>query len=245
MKVIIVPSLAEPVGNVWKNLQAKYTKKGNFYISSPLSSTPLPVYEWVIANCKFFKNWHKVKFVLMDEMLEDNRSPFKYVPLDDPASYEGFARKNLLEPLAKKVAVSQGVIKPELSKIKKFETPIDLLILAIGVKGSYANVMPGTAVQTGWHIAHLIAEFRQIHTQQGSKSYEGANFREFGMSLGPQQGLIAENIVVIISGEKKRELAKKFLAQKNFNPNFPLSIIYHPLAREKTTVFLTEDVGVK
>ena len=105
MKVIIVPSLAEPVGNVWKNLQAKYTKKGNFYISSPLSSTPLPVYEWVIANCKFFKNWHKVKFVLMDEMLEDNRSPFKYVPLDDPASYEGFARKNLLEPLAKKVAV--------------------------------------------------------------------------------------------------------------------------------------------
>jgi len=244
MKEVIVPSLAEPVGNVWKNLQAKYTKEGNFFVASPLSSTPLPIYEWIVKNCGNFENWDKVRFVLMDEMLEGNRPPFKYVPVDDPASYEGFARKHLLTPLAKAVPASQEAIKPEEANIENFETPIDLLILAIGVKGNYANVMPGTPEQTSWHIAHLIPEFRQAHTQQGSKSYEGANFREYGMSLGPQQVLNAKNILVIISGGEKRELARELLSHRSFVPEFPLSIIYHPQTIDKTTIYLTEDVGV-
>lgn len=245
MKEFIVPSLAEPVGNIWKSLQAKYTKEGNFFIASPLSSTPLPIYEWVVENCESFENWDKVRFVLMDEMLEGSSSSFKYVPVDNPASYEGFARKNLLGPLGKKVPVSQEVVKPNEDNIGGFETEIDLLILAIGVKGNYANVMPGTPEQTGWHIAHLIPEFRQAHTQAGSGSYEGANFREYGMSLGPQQVLNAKNIIVIISGGRKRELARELLSHNSFDPEFPLSIIYHPRARDKTTIYLTEDVKVK
>jgi hypothetical protein len=50
MKQIIVKSLAEPVGELWKTLQSEKTDKGLFIVSSPLSSTPLPIYEWVIDN---------------------------------------------------------------------------------------------------------------------------------------------------------------------------------------------------
>ncbi len=217
MKERIFRSLDEPVGNLWRELQARYTKKGSFSVASPLSSTPLPIYEWIVEHASEFENWDKVRFVLMDEMLEGNKPPFRYVPIYDQASYERFAREHLLTPLAKAVPVSQQVVKPEETNIENFETPIDLLILAIGVKGNYANVMPGTPEQTGWHVAHLIPEFRQAHTQQGSKSYEGAKFREYGMSLGPQQILTAKNVLVIISGQKKRGLARQLLSSLKYD----------------------------
>jgi len=240
MRQRVVSSLAEPVGSLWRDLQDIYTKKGNFHVASPLSSTPLPIYNWIIKNAYSFKNWEKVKFVLMDEMLEGAKNSFTYVPLDDAASYEGFARKHLLEPLEEEVTVRVPVIKPELVSLQSFETPIDLLILALGVKGNYANVMPGTSEKTGWHIAHLLPEYREVHTQEGT--YKGANFGQYGMSLGPQQVLQAKHVVVVISGKRKRALTNQLLSYTVFDPEFPLSIIYHPKVRDRVEIFLTEDV---
>lgn len=240
MKEHVVSSLAESVGNLWKKLQVKYTKEGNFLVASPLSSTPLPIYEWIIDNAEEFENWEKVRFVLMDEMLEGEKSQFSYVPLNDPASYEGFARKNLLQPLQEKTGIEIPVLKPEAPHIENFQTEIDLLILAIGVRGNYANVMPGTPGETGWYISHLLPEFNQYHE---SASYSSSHFREYGMSLGPQQVLLAKNVVVIISGEKKWELAKKLLAYNSFAPEFPLSIIYNPKVRDRVEIYLTKDAS--
>jgi 6-phosphogluconolactonase/glucosamine-6-phosphate isomerase/deaminase len=242
MKETIVDSLAEPVGKIWKNLQEQYTSNGFFYIASPLSSTPLPIYQWVVEHAEEFTNWDKVRFVLMDEMLSEDKSPFSYVPTDDAASYEGFAMNHLLVPLKDKISTINEVIKPELESIEEFDTPLDLLILAIGVNGNYANVMPGTTVDTGWHITHLSPEFRQAHTKKGSQSYEGAEFREYGMSLGPQQVFSAKNVVVIISGEKKRRLAEQLMSYSAFDPNFPLSIIFHPNVKDRVQIFMTADV---
>src|SRR5258708_1270983 len=227
IKPQIVSSLAEPVATLWKDLQAEYTrKKGSFSVASPLSSTPLPIYEWIIKNAGTFENWDKVRFVLMDEMLGNNKPPFHYIPIDDTASYEGFTKKYFLDPLQITGKRSIELIKPNLSKLEEFSTEIDLLILALGIDGNYANIMPGTPESTGWHIAHLTSAFRQSHTKKVSQSYAGAIFREYGMSLGHQQVLMAKHVVVIISGEKKRELTKQLLSYKTFEPNFPLSIMY-------------------
>ena len=40
MRIHVVPSLAEPVGSLWRKLQEKYTAVGKFRVASPLSSTP-------------------------------------------------------------------------------------------------------------------------------------------------------------------------------------------------------------
>lgn len=241
MKKQIVSSLAEPVGMLWKKLQEKYTSEGSFSVASPLSSTPLPIYQWIIEHAEEFANWNKVRFVLMDEILEGSRPPFTYISTDDPASYEGFARKHLLLPLSKKVSVSIEVAKPDLSNIQDFRQEIDLLLLAIGIQGNYANVMPGTSEEIGWHTTYLSSEFRQYHTQKGSQSYEGARFREYGMSLGPQQILDAKNVVVIISGKRKQNLARQLLTYNMFDPAFPLSIIYHPKVKDRVSLYMTRD----
>ncbi|HEY4513617.1 MAG TPA: 6-phosphogluconolactonase [Candidatus Paceibacterota bacterium] len=242
MKKRIVSSFAEPIGNIWKNLQAQYTKGGLFFVAAPLSSTPLPIYEWIVEHATEFENWDKVRFVLMDEMFEGEKPPFNYVSNSDSASYEGFAKKYLLEPIKNKIGTDIKIIKPEISDIENFDTEIDLLILAVGAKGNYANVMPGTPEKMGWHIAHLTEEFRQSHTEKGSQSYEGANFREYGMSLGHQQVLNAKNVLIIISGEKKRELAKELMSYDSFNPEFPLSIICEPKIKDRVEIYITNDV---
>lgn len=240
MREYYVRSLAEPVGKIWGEEQTRNTEeKGSFLVAAPLSSTPLPIYEWIIDHAAEFSHWDKVRFVLMDEMMEGNTA---YVPITNPASYEGFANKHLLDPLRAKTQAPIPVVKPDPEHIGDFDTEIDLLILAIGVKGNYANVMPGTPENTGWHIAELTNEFRQSHTQQGSQSYEGADFGKYGMSVGYEQVKKAKKVVVIISGEKKKVLKEELLSYDHFDPTFPLSIIRHPEVKDKVEIYMTEDL---
>jgi 6-phosphogluconolactonase/glucosamine-6-phosphate isomerase/deaminase len=242
MKEFVVPSLAIPVGSIWRDMQEHITTKRNFFVAAPLSSTPLPVYHWIVEHSNTFSGWEKVKFVLMDEMVQGERPPFRYINKEDAASYEGFANRNFFEALHDRIASSVEIVKPDLVRLDEFSTPLDLLILALGVKGNYANVMPGTQEHVGWHVAHLLSEFKQAHTEKGSTSYAGATFTEYGMSLGPQQVLSAGKVVVIISGEKKKELTKELKSYSSFNPAFPLSIIYHPNISDRVEMYITEDV---
>lgn len=246
--------LAVYVGKLWQKLQSVTTKEGTFYLSSPLSSTPLPLYQWVVENADSFKGWRNFRFILMDEQVEGNSlKKFSYISVKDPASYERFAREKLLNPLIERGCVSplsNIILKPDIQNLSAFDDliakhkGIDLLILALGVKGHYAQVMPGTPLETGFHIVKLIPELAQVHTQKGSKSYEGAQFREYGMSLGHQQVLNAKNVVVMISGEKKRELAQELFSYTDFHSGFPLSIIHHPDIAPKTRVLLSREVAV-
>jgi 6-phosphogluconolactonase/glucosamine-6-phosphate isomerase/deaminase len=177
--------------------------------------------------------------------VEGERGSLRYVSVQDPASYEAFAYAHLLDPLRKKTGASIPVLKPDLDALDSFKPRIDLLILALGVGGNYANVMPGTKRPVGWHVAGLLPEFRQAHTQAGSESYAGAQFREFGMSLGPQQVLAAGRVVVIVRGEKKHQLTEELLTYDKFDPEFPLSIIYDADVTERVDVFIQDDVGVQ
>jgi 6-phosphogluconolactonase/glucosamine-6-phosphate isomerase/deaminase len=92
MKTHIVQSLAEPVDNLWKHFQIE-SRGSSFNVATPLSSTPLPIYAWVAKHAAEFGDWSNVQFVLMDEQVEGVERPFEYIDGDDPASYEGFARK--------------------------------------------------------------------------------------------------------------------------------------------------------
>ncbi|WP_329239031.1 hypothetical protein OG417_36900 [Actinoallomurus sp. NBC_01490] len=65
------------------------------------------------------------------------------------------------------------------------------------------------------------------------------------MSLGPQQVLEADNVVVIVSGSRKRALADELLSYKAVTPEFPLSIIHEPSVRQRVRIFATPDTGIR
>ncbi len=233
--VHMVENLGEPVGELWRGLQDQYLREqGSFNVAAPLSSTPRPVYDWLVKQTPEL-NWDGVNFVLMDEQTEGDEPPFRYIDEHDPASYEGFAHAHFLDQLPQPIPV----IKPDLNNLEAFKPPIHLLVLALGVRGNYANVMPGTPLNTGWHVAELIGEFKQVHTQQGA--YAGATFRTHGMSLGPQQVLAAEHVVIIVSGVAKKDLVRQLFSFSDFDAEFPLSIVHHPDVRERVEFYLTPD----
>ena len=101
--------------------------------------------------------------------------------------------------------------------------------------------MPGTPVERGYHIADLSPRFVQQHIKKGGP-YEGSNFRSRGVSLGPKQVISSKHLIVIISGENKRELTKQLFSYTLFDPAFPLSIIFHPALSERVQVYLTREV---
>lgn len=245
----IVDSLAESVGTIWKDLQTQYTQHGEFLVASPLSRTPLPIYQWLLQNAQTIPRWEKFRFVFMDDQIKEINGKRRYVPIDDPASLEGFGRKHLLHPLSVQVSVpeEQMILKPNLENFAAFDAlldkhnGLDLLVLAIGEEGHYALVMPGTPIERGYHASHVTPKVITQHVEKGGP-FEGSNFSERGMSLGPKQVLGAKNVVIIISGENKRKLTKQLLSYNSFNPMFPMSIIFHPQVKRKTQVFITKEV---
>ena len=101
--------------------------------------------------------------------------------------------------------------------------------------------MPGTPIDRGYHLADLSQKFIQQHTESGGP-YQGSNFRSKGMSLGPKQVLGAKHLVIIISGENKRELTTQLFSYIAFEPSFPLSIIFEPSVKDRVEIYLTQDL---
>jgi 6-phosphogluconolactonase/glucosamine-6-phosphate isomerase/deaminase len=240
--------MAEYVGSCWRELQNKEATNSDFIVASPLSSTPLPIYRWVLSNTDKFQNWSQFRFLLMDEQIEDS-SELSYVSLSDEASYEAFARDKFLTPLSVAIRkqVEDFLIKPSLTEFSNLDDRLkknkglDILILAFGEDGHYAQVMPGTAVSTGFHVSKLSAALSELHTKPSSISYPNATFRKRGMSLGPLQVLEAKNVFVIASGKSKAKAASELLSLNDFNIGFPISIVHHPNVRDRVQFCYTND----
>ena len=249
IKPHIVETLGEPVGQLWKNLQTQYTQKGDFLVASPLSRTPLPIYEWLLEHAESVPHWNKFKFVFMDDQIRKIKGKLQYVSNDDSASLEGYGRKHFLHSLSRKTHVSADniILKPNPENFSTFDTfleqhgGIDLLVLAIGEEGHYAMCMPSIPIETGYHAARVTHKVITQHTEKGGVA-EGADFNEQAMSLGPKQVVGAKHIVIIISGVNKRELTKQLFSYTSFDPAFPMSIIFHPKVKNKVQIFLTRDV---
>jgi 6-phosphogluconolactonase/glucosamine-6-phosphate isomerase/deaminase len=244
--VHVVEDLGAAVGQHWRRLQNLSTREqATFTYAAPLSSTPLPIYRWVLEDVHSFQNWSATQFILMDEQVEqDTAGGFHYIDRDDEASYERFAEVNFIRPLNRALKTSSAltVAKPNLEALQQFNVTLDMLILAIGVDGNYANVMPGTSLNKGWHVTKLSAAFRQIHTAADSQSYSNATFREYGMSLGPRQVLDAREVILIASGARKRDLFQRLMQLSAPDSEYPISIVHDRSLTDRVHIYVTPDV---
>jgi 6-phosphogluconolactonase/glucosamine-6-phosphate isomerase/deaminase len=243
-----VRDLAEAAGQLWREVQNQVSPAKEFIVASPLSSTSLPLYQWVIENADTFTNWNRFRFLMMDESLE-NADQLRYVDVKSPTSFSRFAHERLLRPLSdlKKIDIDQAFLLPELENFRAIHerltqhSGIDLLILAVGLDGHYAQVMPGTLLDVGYHVSRLSEKTSEGHTHSSRSPFYGHEFGKYGMSLGPQQVKDAKSIVVLITGATKHLVISDLLKRKTFDPNFPISLICHPEICGRVELFVTED----
>jgi len=249
MRTEIVRELGEPVGQVIKTTLSNLPQEQEMWIASPISNTPLPIYEWLVAHAKELENLDKVSFWMMDDMAKRINGRLEYTSETDSASFEAKIKTILIDRLSEAAGVdmSHCIKKPDLNNLEKSDQEIeehgglDLLILAIGEGGHYGQVMPGTDINTGFHVTELRDDYKDRHQEEGI--FAGSEFQKYGMSLGHKQLLNAKQVIVIISGAKKKDLTEKLLSYNSFDPEFPLSAIYE--RKGETTIFITEDVGVQ
>lgn len=101
--------------------------------------------------------------------------------------------------------------------------PIDLSILGVGLNGHVAMNEPADALCPGPHVAALAAG-SLAHPMLSASGVKPA----YGLTLGMADLLKSRTILLLVSGERKREVLER-LRRPEVTPRFPVSFLWlHP-----------------
>jgi len=138
------------------------------------------------------------------------------VPATDAGSCGHYLRTRLLEPLgiaSDRVTAFDGAAGDAGAECQRVRAeverrgPIDVCILGIGVNGHVGFNEPGPSLVPHCHVAQLSESTRQ-HAMVRSMGRVPA----FGLTLGMREILASWRIVLLVSGDGKREAAARLLS---------------------------------
>jgi galactosamine-6-phosphate isomerase len=152
--------------------------------------------------------------------------------MDDPGSCEHQLRTCLLGPLG--VADYRYIgfksdstdAETECDRIRRLlatRGPIDFAVLGLGVNGHVAMNEPADRLQPFAHVARLTEATLSHPMLANTKSKP-----TFGLTLGMSEILASREILLLVSGDSKREPLRKLLSQE-ITTQFPASFLWlHP-----------------
>jgi len=149
----------------------------------------------------------------------------------DPASCEQYLRKSLVTPLKlgrRFVGFRCVPADPETEweRIRAWlrqHGPIDLCVLGLGLNGHLGFNEPASYLQPHAHIAQLSPTSLQHSMVKGNRVQP-----RYGLTLGMADLLEARRVMLLVSGEAKREPLAQFLAG-GISTDFPASFLWmHP-----------------
>jgi galactosamine-6-phosphate isomerase len=156
--------------------------------------------------------------------------------MDDPATCEQHLRAALVEPLglaARYVAFDSRPQNPqaECARVAAWlaeNGPIDVCVLGLGVNGHLGFNEPATHLQPHCHVAELSPESLAHGSLAGARSRLG-----FGLTLGMADILQSRQILLLATGETKRDPLARLLSGR-ITTQFPASLLQ--LHRDVTLV---------
>lgn len=203
----------------------RVAEKPELTICLATGSTPTGTYEALAARAKGNERlFAKCRVLKLDE--------WGGIPENHPASCQYYIQKYFLDPLS--IPKSQFIsfkadaadpekeckrVKEQIAEL----SPIDLAVLGLGLNGHLGFNEPASALTPYAHIAEL-----SIETQK-HQMVEGLNVKPaFGYTMGMAELLQVRKIIMLVSGEHKREQQEKLLHGKA-DPQFPASFLcLHP-----------------
>lgn len=195
--------------------------KPDLLMCTATGSTPTKAYDMLAEKKKGFDEMRMIK---LDE--------WGGIPSDDPATCETYLQKHLVEPMGispdRFISFESQPENPEqevkrVSAALEQEGDIDLCILGMGVNGHLGFNEPAEYLHPGAHIAKL-AETTKEHTMAKEAEHE----IKYGLTLGMNAIMHSKKIILMVNGEAKREVFKKFLSGE-ITSGFPASMLsMHP-----------------
>ena len=153
-------------------------------------------------------------------------------PRATPGSCDSYARARVVEPLGVDEArYTHFVSTPddpqrEAWRIRQWlaaHGPIDLCLLGLGANGHIALVEPAHELVRGTHVAAL-SDTSLRHTMLS----EAQSAPSFGLTLGIDDLLASREVLLLVSGEHKREQLARLL-DGPISTQFPASLLWlHP-----------------
>ena len=151
------------------------------------------------------------------------------LPMDDPATCEVYVREKVLRawgiPEDRYTGWRSDASDPqsECERIQDWlegNGPMDLCVLGIGTNGHLALIEPGEVLRVRPHVAEL-AESSLRHPML-SKTSAAARF---GLTIGMGDVLKSRKLIVLASGEGKREVVERLVKGDSVTPRFPSSFL--------------------
>ncbi|WP_343670491.1 galactosamine-6-phosphate isomerase [Chitinophaga sp.] len=152
--------------------------------------------------------------------------------MNHPGTCETYLQQHVIQPLKvgedRYLSFQSGPDDPlaECNRIKNelyCLGGIDICILGLGMNGHLALNEPGSALESQCHVARLDPQSLE-HPMLGDGERP-----QYGLTLGMAEILQAKQIVLLISGEKKKEIAYKLLSSKSVTTILPASFVWlHP-----------------
>ena len=154
------------------------------------------------------------------------------IPIEDEGTCESYLQAHLIQslhiPTSRYTGFNSNPAEPvkECKRIQDKldqEGPIDLCVLGLGMNGHLAFNEPAEYLQPNCHVAKLSAVSLQ-HAMASEMDIKPT----YGLTLGIADILSSKKIIILINGEQKKSMVKKFLSKK-ITSSVPASFLWlHP-----------------
>ncbi|KAA9105552.1 6-phosphogluconolactonase [Microbacterium rhizomatis] len=210
-----------------------------FLLGCPSGRTAVPVYEALARHAAGGADLSNLVIVMMDDyVLADERGVYRTVDPDASYSCLGFARREILAPIAD-ASVRAGSTPPTEIWTADPTDPaaydariaaaggIDLFLLASGDSdGHVAFNQPGTPRGAKTHIVELGELTRRDNMNTFPEFTDLAMVPRYGVTVGVDTiaGQSAE-VVMILCGEHKQGAYRELVAATRYEPDWPATIV--------------------
>ena len=206
------------------SVAAQLTKKPDSVLGLATGSTPLGLYERLIAmNRRGLISFAKAESFNLDEYLA--------LSAEHPASFARFMRENLFYHVdidAKKAHLPDGTAFDPNKELQGYDAAIaasggiDLQILGLGHDGHIGFNMPSDTFVMESHVAELTEQTRKAN----ARFFDGKPelVPEKALTLGMKGIMSAEQIILMVNGSDKAQVLHETLYGA-ITPRLPASIL--------------------
>lgn len=201
MKIIVVGSTQETGKSALKIVKQTLANKPNAVFCFPTGSTPLPLYQEMVADFKAnYTDYRKVITFNLDE--------YKGLGSKHPQSYRYFMDNNLFDKInveKNNINIPNGVAKDAKSECSRYHELLsqhrrDVQILGIGSNGHIAFNEPGTSFDSITHLVSLSAST----IRDNSRFFDSIKeVPKQAITMGLSEIMDSEKIVLIATGINK------------------------------------------
>ena len=195
-------------------------QKPNLLLCAATGNSPTETYKLLVAQKANFDS-SQLRVIKLDE--------WGGVAMDNPQTCEQYLQQHLIKPLQisrERYFAFQSNSANPVDEIAGMQTilaangPIDVCILGLGLNGHIAFNEPAELLEPNRHIATLSKQ-----SMQHSMASEMGNKPTYGLTLGMSDILQSRQIVMLVTGQNKKDMIQKFLSKK-ITSQIPASFLW-------------------